>query len=197
MLEYAADIRGFLKRAVVYAAGQGIDQFIDLGAGLPHSPMPHETARQVIPGARVAYVDNDPQVTRHLTAWYGLNDPSVTVINADAADHATVLGALRGAIDLSRPCCVILSMMLHFFDAPAARALTAAYLDAAAPGSYLVVSSAYTSRDQLREAYSAAVRPCYNHRPEVFATLFGAAELIPQGWARSAPGIRDCRPGSR
>jgi hypothetical protein len=51
--------RAFVTRAVTWAAGQGISQFFDLGAGLPASPAVHQAARAVLPAARVAYVDND------------------------------------------------------------------------------------------------------------------------------------------
>lgn len=57
--ELARANRAFLVRAVKHLAGQGIDQFIDVGTGLPTSPNVHEVARSVIPDARVVYVDND------------------------------------------------------------------------------------------------------------------------------------------
>ena len=58
----------FLARAVTWVAEQGITQFIDAGAGMPTSPATHETAQAVVPGARVAYIDNDPVVLAHLAA---------------------------------------------------------------------------------------------------------------------------------
>jgi hypothetical protein len=186
--------KDFLERAVTYAAAHGVSQFIDLGAGFPRPPTTHETAREVTPAARVAYVDHDPQVLRHLTAWCGRGDDGVAVVNADVADHRAVFAAIRDVFDLSQPCCVILGMMLHFYDAAEARALTAAYLGAVAPGSYLVASSAYGSHERAAEfwaAYSAAVRPVYPHPPEVFATFFGPAELIPPGVGE----VRTWRPG--
>src|SRR5882757_6708723 len=50
--------RGFLVRAVRFLAEQGVRQYLDLGTGIPTSPNVHEVARQVVPDARVAYVDN-------------------------------------------------------------------------------------------------------------------------------------------
>src|SRR5579875_2288269 len=47
--------RRFLLRAVKYLAGQGIDQFIDLGPGIPTEPYVHDVAQAIVPGARVAY----------------------------------------------------------------------------------------------------------------------------------------------
>ncbi len=46
--------RGFLVRAVDLLAEQGIDQFVDLGAGIPTSPNVHEVAQVKAPGVRVA-----------------------------------------------------------------------------------------------------------------------------------------------
>ncbi|MDX6355533.1 MAG: hypothetical protein QOF98_2436, partial [Streptomyces sp.] len=54
--------RKFMHRAVRFAAEQGIDQFLDIGTGIPTSPNVHEVAQGVHPGARVVYVDNDPIV---------------------------------------------------------------------------------------------------------------------------------------
>jgi hypothetical protein len=62
----ARENRAFLERAITWAAGQGIGQYIDLGTGLPLRPAVHESARAVIPGARVAYIDNDPVVYAHV-----------------------------------------------------------------------------------------------------------------------------------
>jgi S-adenosyl methyltransferase len=50
----------FLGLAVAWVAGQGIRQFIDLGAGMPTSPATHETAQAAATGARGVYLDNDP-----------------------------------------------------------------------------------------------------------------------------------------
>src|SRR5580658_11258667 len=52
--------RGFLLRAVRFLASQGIAQYLDLGSGLPTSPSVHEVAREIVPDARVDYVDHDP-----------------------------------------------------------------------------------------------------------------------------------------
>jgi len=52
--------REFLARAVGYVARHGAAQFIEVGSGLPASPGTHEIADLASPGARVAYVDNDP-----------------------------------------------------------------------------------------------------------------------------------------
>ena len=52
--------REFICAAAARAAAAGISQFLDLGSGLPAHPAVHEAVRQVIPDARVCYVDIDP-----------------------------------------------------------------------------------------------------------------------------------------
>jgi hypothetical protein len=51
--------RAFLHRTVRYLADAGIDQFLDIGAGIPTPPNLHEVAQAIRPTARVVYVDND------------------------------------------------------------------------------------------------------------------------------------------
>lgn len=63
--EVARANRQFLVRAVTLMARSGIDQFIDLGCGLPTRPNVHEVARDIRPAARVLYVDTDPVVCAH------------------------------------------------------------------------------------------------------------------------------------
>jgi hypothetical protein len=57
------DNRSFIGRVVHHVATEGgIRQFIDLGGGLPTQTNVHEMAQQVVPDARVIYVDIDPVV---------------------------------------------------------------------------------------------------------------------------------------
>jgi hypothetical protein len=52
--------RLFLRRAVRFLAEQGIDQFLDIGTGLPSAPNVHHVAQGINPRSRIVYVDNDP-----------------------------------------------------------------------------------------------------------------------------------------
>ena len=47
------------------ATEAGIDQFLDIGTGLPTMQNTHEVAQRHNPAARVVYVDNDPLVLAH------------------------------------------------------------------------------------------------------------------------------------
>jgi hypothetical protein len=114
--EVARANRRFLVRVVDYLARNGIDQYIDIGAGIPTSPNVHEVARSVIPGARVVYVDNDTDVTtqnRELLA--GLGD-GIRAIYGDIRYPLNVVHdqALREVIDFSRPVGVLFVAVLHF-----------------------------------------------------------------------------------
>ena len=60
-LPLARASRGFLQRAVRYVAQEGVEQFLDLGSGLPTQGNVHE----VVPHAVVVYVDQDPIVAAH------------------------------------------------------------------------------------------------------------------------------------
>ena len=134
--------RGFLRRAVRFLAQQGVSQFLDLGSGLPTSPSVHEVARDVLPAARVVYVDHDPIVVAHNDALLATRD-GVNTIRADVRAPDAVLGhhTLAGCLDFSRPVAVLLLSVLHFIsgdeDAPG---IIARFRERMAPGSYLAVS---------------------------------------------------------
>jgi len=134
--------RGFLRRAVRFFTGQGVSQFLDLGSGLPTSPNVHEVARDVIPDARVVYVDHDPIVVAHNDALLATRDGVITV-REDVRDPDALLGngALGRCIDFSRPVAVLLLGVLHFIscdeDAPG---IIASFRERMAPGSYLAIS---------------------------------------------------------
>src|ERR1700693_4122761 len=73
----------------------------------PTSPSVHECAREVVPGARVAYVDHDPIVVAHNDALLTTRDGVITV-RADVRDPDAVLGhdALAACIDFGQPLAV-------------------------------------------------------------------------------------------
>jgi SAM-dependent methyltransferase len=180
------DNRQFVNRAVTWAAGQGIRQFLDLGAGLPTRPAVHEAARGVIADARVCYVDNDPVVAAHARAL--LAEPAgLDVVEADISDPEGVLEhpTVTGIIDRSEPVCVLLAMILHFYDPVSARDLAREYLSRLAPGSALVVSCGRNDDpanwQRMRRNYTAATT--YNHTRDELRSFFGTLALVPPGLA--------------
>ena len=179
--------RAFLAAAVRYVASRGIDQYVDIGAGLPTSPNVHESARQGVPGARVAYVDNDPLVVTHARALLA-TDELVTVINGDVREYGAILSApeLSALIDLTKPVCVLFVSILHFLHAGAADAAVAAFRERMAPGSYLVISAGLGNdrsipvRDRVQAAYGSDAVLTGRTATE-FAAYFGDFEVVPPG----------------
>ncbi|MGH3167109.1 MAG: SAM-dependent methyltransferase, partial [Trebonia sp.] len=114
-VQIALDNRGCLVRAVDFITRKlGIDQFIDLGSGLPTVDNVHQVAQRANPGAKIVYVDNDPIVLAHGRALLEENDHT-TVLKADIRDPAQVLDApeSKALIDFGRPVAVIASAILH------------------------------------------------------------------------------------
>ena len=136
--------RAFLHRAVSYLCGVGIDQFLDLGSGIPTIGPVHEIAHAANPGARTAYVDVDPVAVAHSRSILA-DVPYASVAHADIRDPAAVLAdpAVAGLLDFDRPIAVLMVAVLHFVpstDDPAG--IVAAFRAATAPGSYLAVCHA-------------------------------------------------------
>src|SRR5699024_86741 len=111
----AQENRAFLRRAGRYMARQGIRQFIDIGSGLPTAGNTHEIAQQLIPDARVTYVDNDPAVLAHARALPAA-DANTSVATADMHLAAEVLRLAETTkpTDFSRPVGVLMIAMVHF-----------------------------------------------------------------------------------
>ena len=193
IIETVPESRRFVERAVSWAAAeQGITQFIDLGAGLPTAPNTHETAQAASPAAMIAYVDSDPVVISHLTALLAQHNDRVAVTYADLRDHEAILGdpGLRAVIDLGRPVCVVMGMILHFETAGAASALVKRYMSAVVPGSCLIATIASGKGSLAGEFYrtynASGFATMYNHAPAAFASFFDDLEII-------APGRGDAR----
>jgi SAM-dependent methyltransferase len=199
----AAGIREFSRRAVRFLAAEaGIDQFLDLGTGLPAKHSVHEVARQVSPAARVVYVDNDPVVVSHGDAL--LAKPGVAVVvRADLRRPAELLAmpAVRAHLDFGRPVAVLLVSVLHFLsDADDPHAVVATIRDSLAPGSYLAlshISADFVPDDNVVRravaAYQKANAPAWpRSRAEIlrFFDGFDLVEpgLVPKAQWRPAPG---------
>jgi S-adenosyl methyltransferase len=108
--------RDFVRRAVRFLARDcGIQQFIDIGTGLPTRGNVHEIAARFRPDARVVYVDNDPVVVTHAQALLSGNTAAVA-INRDLRYPDEILShpALQTLIDLSMPTAIMLVAVLHF-----------------------------------------------------------------------------------
>jgi hypothetical protein len=201
--------RAFQARAVRHAAAQGVTQFIDLGAGLPSEPNTHQSARAIAPGARVAYVDNDAVVLAHARALLAI-DGQIAVVAADIRDPGAVLtdAGLASVIDLSRPVCILLVSVLHFLPAAEADVAVAAYRQAMAPGSLLVISAGTSTGtdphliESLQAAYSDTAPVIGRTEAAIFAWFSGLTLIPPgladvRGWQPDSPRDPDRSPPAR
>ncbi|GAB2504076.1 SAM-dependent methyltransferase [Nocardiopsis aegyptia] len=142
LVTFANDNRAYLARAVEYVAAQGVDQFLDLGAGLPTADNTHHAAQRHNPEARVVYVDHDPIVLSHGRA---LIDDSVRTafLLADIRDTDGILSAPETTrlLDLDRPLCVMLVSLLHCLpDDSDPFGMVRRLMDRLAPGSCIIFS---------------------------------------------------------
>ena len=131
--------RQVLERAVRYLHDQGIDQFLDVGSGLPTARNTHEIAQELNPTARVAYVDNDPIVLTHGRAQLA-GDAATTVVTADVRHPDTILNspAITAFLDFGRPIGLILNGIIHHLnDDEDPHGVVTKLTSALAPGSYL------------------------------------------------------------
>ena len=176
--------REFICAAAARAATAGISQFLDLGSGLPAHPAVHEAVREVIPDARVCYVDIDPVAVLHgkelLARGAGL-----AAVRADLTEPDTVLAdpQVRAVIDMSEPVAVIMAAALHFLSADSAAAICARYMSRAAPGSWLIVSTGHYEDRELagRLQQTATHTRFWNHDAADLASMLAGLEPVGPG----------------
>ncbi|MFD0689914.1 SAM-dependent methyltransferase [Actinomadura fibrosa] len=206
--------RKFIKRAVRYAVGRGVDQILDIGSGIPARGAVHEVARRTDPSVRVVYADTDP-VAVERGAELLAGTPGCASVRGDLTEPGKVLALpeVASLLDLDRPVALLLVNVLHFVDPDLVGAALAEYRDRLAPGSLLAIThgtadgtgatdGAADGAASLSDVYAGA----YGHmtmrtRDEVTA-LFGDFTLVPPGvvdlpdW-RPAPSPLSARLGGR
>ncbi|MGP4110763.1 SAM-dependent methyltransferase [Streptomyces sp. 4N509B] len=179
--------REFLIRGVRYLAEQGVDQFLDIGSGLPTVQNTHQVAQAVNPDARVVYVDNDPIVLAHGQALLASNQ-STTVVTADLLDPQGVLKhpEVEGFLDFSRPIALVLLGVVHYvLDEEDPLGVLNAYKERLAPGSHLFVSHfSSTFLPQAQEMEEALLRFLGRGKlrsQEEIAAFFDGFEMLEPG----------------
>ena len=189
MPDLARQVRMFLHRAVRTAAAAGVDQFLDIGAGVPTMGPVHEIARETRPGAHVVYVDHDPVAVTHGEAMLA-EDPDAAFIQGDVRTPRAILAdpRVRKLIDFDRPVAVLLCGVLHFVaDADDPPGIVATLRDALAPGSYLIMQHA-SHDDQPAETIamlqmwnSKSPEPMYWRTAAEIEALFDGFTLLEPG----------------
>ncbi|MFC7547763.1 SAM-dependent methyltransferase [Plantactinospora sp. GCM10030261] len=135
--------RAFLRRVIRFLVTEaGIDQFLDIGSGLPTQGNVHEVATEHNPQAHVVYVDNDPIVLTHGRALLAA-EGTATVIQGDVRTPQEILDhpEVHRFLDFDRPIGLLLFAILHHLgDEEDPRAVAAALIEAIPSGSYVAIS---------------------------------------------------------
>jgi hypothetical protein len=173
--------RAFLRRAVRFMTEQGVEQFLDLGSGIPAAGNVHEIA----PSARVVYVDNDPIAVHHAEELL-VGKENATMINADLRDVDSVLRQAHRLIDFSKPVGLLMVAIFHFIadtDRPAG--IVSRYLRAATGGGYLAISHfSDNGIVQAREAathYQRTTTPVVARSKAEIAAFLNETNLVEPG----------------
>ncbi|MEC4020619.1 SAM-dependent methyltransferase [Streptomyces sp. H27-D2] len=195
--------RAFMRRAVRHALDNGVNQFLDIGSGIPTFGNVHEVAQAADPDARVVYVDHDPVAVAHSRAVLRDNENS-GIVAADLRSPETILSSpeVGRLLDLDRPVALLLVAVLHFLEDQDEPAKCVAQLrDALAPGSLLVLTHASTEGGPRNQEEGEQVQGVYQQigspllmrsRPEV-ERFFDGFEIIEPGLV-SMPDWRPDRP---
>lgn len=180
--------RAWLRRAVCALVEEyGVDQFLDLGSGLPSMGYTHEVARSINPAARVVYVDNDGIAVAHSQyVTEGLD--GVTAVEADFTRPAEVLAHpdTQATLDLDRPVAVIFSCALHLItdDADPWR-VTAAYRDTLPAGGFLAISHAslesVSDQGLVDQLLKGGSHPFVPRSHAAVLAMFDGYRLLPPG----------------
>lgn len=151
--------RAFLRRVVRFLVAEGIDQFLDLGSGIPTVGNVHEIAQAANPAARVLYVDLDPIAVAHSTALLEGN-AQAAAMQADICEPEHMLERARAQklLDFDRPIATLLAFVLHFIaDDAVAEHIISTVRGVMVPGSYLVVSHS-TGDGTPSDAHASLIR---------------------------------------
>ncbi|MET0136019.1 MAG: SAM-dependent methyltransferase [Kibdelosporangium sp.] len=187
------ECRAWLIRVMRFLAGSaGIDQFLDLGCGLPTAENTHQAVQRLNPEATVVYVDNDPMVAAHGRALLEENDRTHFVV-ADLREPEEVLSdpTVTRYLDFGRPIGLVHSNTLHHVsDEYKPHEVMAKYIAALPAGSYLALSHLYNPDDGSRIAelaedaqsrFMAMMGTCQFRTYQQIAGLFDGMEWVEPG----------------
>jgi hypothetical protein len=193
------ECRAFLGRVTRYLIGEaGIRQFLDIGTGIPSPGSVHEVAQSIAPKSRIVCVDNDPVVLSHARALLRpAPEGATSYVDADVRDPDTIIEQARATLDFGEPVAIVMNHLLNYVSRDVeVRAILTAMLEAASPGSYLVVVHPASDLDQsLVEAARrwnriSATQVVLRARAEITA-WFGGLDLVDPGVVT----ITEWRPG--
>ncbi|MET9900512.1 SAM-dependent methyltransferase [Streptomyces sp. NPDC006446] len=180
--------RAFMHRASAWLAEQGVDQFLDIGTGIPTKPNLHQIVQGITPTARVVYTDNDPIVLRHAEALLVSRSEGVTnYIQADVRRPQDIVQHARRILDFTRPIALSLIALMHFVpDEQDAHGIVRNLVETLPTGSYLVLSHAASDlypelAAQVTAEYAkGGIRLGFRTRAEV-RRFFDGLDLVTPG----------------
>ncbi|GHJ41327.1 SAM-dependent methyltransferase [Streptomyces sp. TS71-3] len=196
----AARNRAFMHRAAAWLARNGIDQFLDIGSGIPTEPTMHQIVQAISPEARIVYADNDPSVLPHAQALLTGTPEGVTgFLHADVRQPAAILERAGEKLDFARPVTLSLLALLHFLpDDEDPYGVVRTFVEALPSGSFLLLS--HGTADQHPEwegkigaAYEKGAIPLRLRTRGEVEPFFEGLELVAPGlvsateWYREGP----------
>ncbi|MFE7743686.1 SAM-dependent methyltransferase [Nocardia sp. NPDC057455] len=206
MREVSSMTRLWLDRVVRHLVGDvGIDQIVDLGAGLPAVTNIHEIAHQYNREARVVYVDNDPLCCTHGRALLERH-AGVRYVQGDLTRPRSLLPEITGHLEPGHPMTVILSGVLHHVpDELGPAGIVRAYAEMLPPGSYFAIShyldptddsAAHRLARELEHRFVDGLGSGWFRTREQIAAYFDGLELVGPGlvelgdWWPYGPALR-------
>ncbi|MGW2056708.1 SAM-dependent methyltransferase [Streptomyces sp. NPDC001840] len=138
--------RAFMHRAAAWVAGTGIDQYLDIGTGIPTEPNLHQIVQGIVPASRIVYTDNDPIVLRHAEALLiSTREGATDYIQADVRRPDEILDHARQILDFTRPVALSLIALMHFIpDEDDPYGITRTLVEALPAGSLFLFSHGTT-----------------------------------------------------
>jgi hypothetical protein len=182
--------RAFLRRAVAWLASEaGIQQFLDIGTGIPTKPNVHEVVQAIIPAARIVYTDNDPIVLSHARALLASSPEGETAyVDADLRTPGQILEQAAKTLDFTQPVALLLIGILHLIrDDEDPNGIIAQLMAALPPGSYLVVNQpasdvhAEVAAEGAKRLAESGSTPTTRRSHEEVTAFFDGLELVEPG----------------
>ncbi|MBQ0925512.1 SAM-dependent methyltransferase [Saccharopolyspora endophytica] len=180
--------RSFLRRSVQWCLANGIDQFLDLGSGIPTVGNVHEVAQGGNPYARVAYVDSEPVAVAHSRNLLREN-ATTTILQADLRNVDEVCAAheVAGLLDFDRPIALLTLLVLQYFPGTEHTAeLVRRYWEKLPAGSVHILSHVTDDEPAIDGGEAARLSqamatPTYARTHAEVRTLLGDAPLVDPG----------------
>ena len=180
--------RAFLGRVIRYLVGEaGVQQFLDVGTGLPTEDNTHQVAQALAPECRVIYVDSDPLVLAHAQALLVSSPEGATAyIDADMRDPDRILSQTVSLLDFDRPIGLLFMGVLgHITDDAEARGIVSRLVEALPSGSYLALNDGVNTDPEFNRAQQSyddtGAVPYRLRSPDEIARFFEGLEVVDPG----------------